>query len=122
MKLYTGSELDYRIEFYFSDIGSKEKNIPDERKVILHLRHESEVNAANEQTECRHFFFFFFFFFDAVQCSYALDCGISWVYCISEAIHYENTPIQIYRKIHVQKLNNFRYKKTLIFFIFLLKT
>ena len=35
--------------------------------------------------------------------------------------HYENTPIQIYRKFHLQNLKNFRYK-TLIFFIFLLKT
>ena len=35
--------------------------------------------------------------------------------------HYENTPIQIYRKFHLQKLKNFK-QKTLIFFIFLLKT
>ena len=35
--------------------------------------------------------------------------------------HYENTPIQIYRKFHHQKLKTFRLK-TLIFFIFLLKT
>ena len=35
--------------------------------------------------------------------------------------HYENTPIQIYRKFHLQKLNIFQIK-TLIFFIFLLKT
>ena len=31
-------------------------------------------------------------------------------------LHYENTPIQIYRKLHLQKLKLFRYKKTLIFF------
>ena len=35
--------------------------------------------------------------------------------------HYENSPIQIYRKFHLQKLKIFRWK-TLIFFIFLLKT
>ena len=35
--------------------------------------------------------------------------------------HYENTPIQIYRKFHLQKIKNFQIK-TLIFFIFLLKT
>ena len=34
---------------------------------------------------------------------------------------YENTPIQIYGKFHLQKLKIFKYK-TLIFFIFLLKT
>ena len=36
-------------------------------------------------------------------------------------IHYENKPIQIYRKLHLQnwKISD---KKTLIFFIFLLKT
>ena len=33
--------------------------------------------------------------------------------------HYENTPIQIYRKLHIQKLKIFRYK-TLIFFTFVL--
>ena len=35
--------------------------------------------------------------------------------------HYENSPIQIYKKFHLQKLKIFR-SKTLIFFIFLLKT
>ena len=35
--------------------------------------------------------------------------------------HYENTPMQIYRKFHLLKLEIFR-QKTLIFFIFLLKT
>ena len=36
---------------------------------------------------------------------------------------FENTPIQIYRKFHLQKLKISReIKKTLIFFIFLLKT
>ena len=37
-------------------------------------------------------------------------------------LHYENTPIQIYRKFHLQKLKMFQIKKTLIFFIFLIKT
>ena len=36
-------------------------------------------------------------------------------------LHYKNTPIQIYRKFHLQKLKIFRWK-TLIFFIILLKT
>ena len=35
--------------------------------------------------------------------------------------HYENTPIQIYRKFHLKKNENFLIK-TLIHFIFLLKT
>ena len=35
--------------------------------------------------------------------------------------HYENTPIQMYRKFHLQKLKIFR-QKTLICFKFLLKT
>ena len=35
--------------------------------------------------------------------------------------HYENTPIQIYRKFHLQKLKKNQIKP-LIFFIFLLKT
>ena len=39
----------------------------------------------------------------------------------TQSSHYENTPIQIYRKIHLQKIENFQIK-TLIFFIFLLKT
>ena len=36
--------------------------------------------------------------------------------------HYENTPIQIYRKFHLQKLKIFRLKNSDFFFIFLLKT
>ena len=36
--------------------------------------------------------------------------------------HYENTPIQIYGKFHLQKNWKFSDKKTQIFFIFLLKT
>ena len=36
--------------------------------------------------------------------------------------HYENTPIQIYRKFHLQKLKLSDKKKTLIFFLFLHKT
>ena len=36
------------------------------------------------------------------------------------SFHYENTPIQIYRKFHHQKLEVFR-QKILIFFIFLVK-
>ena len=38
-----------------------------------------------------------------------------------ETMHYENTPIQIYRKFHLQKLKKVQIK-TLIFFVFLLKT
>ena len=34
----------------------------------------------------------------------------------SKINHYENPPIQIYRKFHLQKLKIFRKKKTLIFF------
>ena len=37
-----------------------------------------------------------------------------------QILHYENTPIQIYRKFHLQKLKTFRLT-ILIFFIFLLK-
>ena len=33
----------------------------------------------------------------------------------SMTIHYENTPIQIYRKFHLQKLKIFRYKNSDIF-------
>ena len=36
--------------------------------------------------------------------------------------HYENTPIQIYRKFHLQNLNIFKFKKIWIVFIVLLKT
>ena len=35
--------------------------------------------------------------------------------------HYENTPIQIFRKIHLQKLKIFRQKKVWYFFKLLLK-
>ena len=45
---------------------------------------------------------------------------INWVDS-PQMIHYENTPIQIYRKFHLQKTENLLIK-TLIFFIFLLKT
>ena len=37
------------------------------------------------------------------------------------AQHYENMPIQTYRRFHLQKRKNFQIK-TPIFFIFLLKT
>ena len=40
---------------------------------------------------------------------------------IDKKKHYENTPIQIYRKFHLQKLKK-KSDKILIFFIFLLKT
>ena len=33
-----------------------------------------------------------------------------WIY-FQQSNHYENTPIQIYRKFHLQKLNIFREKK-----------
>ena len=36
--------------------------------------------------------------------------------------HYENTPIQIYRKFHLQKLKKYSDKKLWYFFIFLLET
>ena len=39
-----------------------------------------------------------------------------------DALHYENTPIQIYRKFHLQKTENFQIQKLWYFFIFLLKT
>ena len=44
-------------------------------------------------------------------------------YLISElyVCHYENMPIQIYRRFHLQKLKKFQIKPP-IFFIFLLKT
>ena len=40
--------------------------------------------------------------------------------CKPYIVHYENTPIQIYRKFYLQTLKIFRYK-SLLFFIFLLK-
>ena len=40
---------------------------------------------------------------------------------VSQIAHYENTLIQIYRKFHLQKTENFQIK-TLISFTFLLKT
>ena len=36
--------------------------------------------------------------------------------------HYENTPIQIYRKFHLKKNEIFQIKNSHIFFVFLLKT
>ena len=44
-----------------------------------------------------------------------------WIHQKVVKWHYENTPIQIYRKFHLQKLKIFRWK-TLIFSLFLLKT
>ena len=41
---------------------------------------------------------------------------------VSICFHYENTPIHIYRKFHLKKLNFFSDKKTLILSTFLLKT
>ena len=52
-------------------------------------------------------------FSDVMNHVHILSCGVS--------NHYENTPIQIYRKFHLQKIENFQIK-TLILFIFLLKT
>ena len=36
---------------------------------------------------------------------------------VKTRVHYENTPIQIYRKFHLQKLKIFRYKNSNIFHI-----
>ena len=44
-------------------------------------------------------------------------CSVRFV----EYMHYENTPNQIYRKFHLQKLKKIQIK-TLVFFIFLLET
>ena len=41
---------------------------------------------------------------------------------VSYMMHYENMPIQIYGKFHLQKTENFQIKNSLRFFIFLLKT
>ena len=38
---------------------------------------------------------------------------LQWVY----SLHYENTPIQIYRKFHLQKLKNIQIKNSHIFHI-----
>ena len=40
----------------------------------------------------------------------------------SLALHYENTPIQIYRKFYHQKTASFQIKNLIFFYIFLLKT
>ena len=47
--------------------------------------------------------------------------GSHCVYPKYSDIHYENTPIEIYRKFHLQQTENFQVI-ILIFFIFLLKT
>ena len=39
------------------------------------------------------------------------------VHCDTMADHYENTPIQIYRKFHLQKLKNIEIKNSDIFHI-----
>ena len=45
--------------------------------------------------------------------------SLNFVICLCSlfATHYENTPIQIYRKFHLQKLKIFRYKNSDIFHI-----
>ena len=45
---------------------------------------------------------------------YLVDKGVDYS-CIER--HYENTPIQIYRKFHLQKLKNFQIKNSDIFHI-----
>ena len=41
-----------------------------------------------------------------------------WFLLINRWMHYENTPIQIYRKFHLQKLKIFRLKNSDIFHVF----
>ena len=50
-----------------------------------------------------------------------LRSAFAFAQSLGTVLHYENTPIQIYRKFHLQKLKIFRLK-TLLLFKFLLKT
>ena len=43
--------------------------------------------------------------------------NFAYVYIDFMTFHYENTPIQIYRKFHLQKLKNFQMKNSDIFHI-----
>ena len=59
------------------------------------------------------FFFFFFFEDENIYCRYSLGASdeypqLMFIFFFLLFIHYENTPIQIYRKIHLQKLKIFR--------------
>ena len=56
----------------------------------------------------------------SAQSEQGLHCPLKESLAIAE--HYENKPIQIYRKFYLQKLKKSSDKKNLICFIFLLKT
>ena len=45
---------------------------------------------------------------EPISCSHTLQSGRLPVAKVLLLVHYENTPIQIYRKFHLQKLNFFR--------------
>ena len=42
-----------------------------------------------------------------LQNCFIWSAGMKGLFCITE-VHYENMPIQIYRKFYLQKLKNFR--------------
>ena len=60
-------------------------------------------------------------FISKLNCFKEVSAGCIALHSELLNMHYENTPIQIYRKFHLQNLIIFS-KKILIFFIFLLKT
>ena len=65
-----------------------------------------------------------YFILFVVCCVYQNPCSIAITIFGKEGagcFHYENTPIQIYRKCHLKKTEKFQIKP-LIFFIILLKT
>ena len=52
----------------------------------------------------------FHFFWDHWSHCGIFENGVLLMYTLEgvSSVHYENTPIQIYRKFHLQKLKNFR--------------
>ena len=71
-----------------------------------------------------HDILYFFFFLGqtrVINLSVFFMIYLSYIIFALDAIHYENTPIQIYLKFYHHKNENFQ-TKFLIFFLFLLKT
>ena len=85
------------------------------------------VNSEKFVADGRHSSFFYYYFTEKIKFGISSELSArQLIFHRQEGLfsvkkHYENMPIQIYRKSHPQKLKIFR-QKILIFFIFLLKT
>ena len=88
--------------------------------IVLYISTDGSTNISHRKVRRlmrEHVYFVNLLMLSVRKLTYATVVGPDQIFQGTTLVHYENTPIQIYRNFHLQKLKIFRYKNSDIFHI-----